>query len=257
MTIGFFYYPVTMVAGLFPWSLFLVAAGVAMYKKLKWKAAVFEYYLLSWILIVFVVFQLAHSKIGQLYFAVISGPGFIDRRIYRGAIVFFQDPAVEDLYGGWWPDHAPSGSRCFLAAYPTYKNTFRPSRPCISFPHCWSLWPGEWSSVFKGKNVPCPGGHEPVLIAFLWTAFMIKRTWAVWFLLLMPPSMFRIIRAKRPCFYPARPYARGFEVLHGEEIAVLDINGSNYFSPHPIPILNTSGQIGGIFASTEIDICGP
>jgi len=43
----------------------------------------------------------------------------------------------------------------------------------------------------------------------------------------------------------SKPRARGLRFYTGQDIAVMDINGSNYFSPHPIPILNTLDKVKG------------
>ena len=60
-----FFYPVTMIAGLFPWSLFLAASWVDLFKRLKSSVTVIDYLSLSWILAVLIVFQMAHSKLAS------------------------------------------------------------------------------------------------------------------------------------------------------------------------------------------------
>ena len=60
-----FFYPMTMIAGLFPWSLFLFAAWVDLFKRLKSSVTVMDYLSLSWILAVLMVFQMAHSKLAS------------------------------------------------------------------------------------------------------------------------------------------------------------------------------------------------
>ena len=51
-----FFYPMTMVAGLFPWSLILLAAWVDLFKRLRSPVTLVDYLCLSWVLAVFVVF---------------------------------------------------------------------------------------------------------------------------------------------------------------------------------------------------------
>jgi 4-amino-4-deoxy-L-arabinose transferase-like glycosyltransferase len=55
-----YFYPITIVAGLFPWTLFLSAAFVGLFNKLKWGTEAFDYFLLSWMLACVAIFQLAH-----------------------------------------------------------------------------------------------------------------------------------------------------------------------------------------------------
>ena len=60
-----FFYPMTMIVELFPWSLFLAAALVDLFKRLRSHVVVMDYLGLSWVLVVFVVFQVAHSKLAS------------------------------------------------------------------------------------------------------------------------------------------------------------------------------------------------
>jgi 4-amino-4-deoxy-L-arabinose transferase-like glycosyltransferase len=65
-----FFYPVTMVAGLFPWSLFLVAAGVDLFKRLKSSVTAMDHLAFSWVAAVLLVFQFAHSKLTSYILAL-------------------------------------------------------------------------------------------------------------------------------------------------------------------------------------------
>ena len=62
-----FFYPVTMFAGLFPWSLFFQPrpAWICLSVLSACHVTVMDYLCLSWILAVFVVFQIAHSKLAS------------------------------------------------------------------------------------------------------------------------------------------------------------------------------------------------
>ena len=48
-----------------------------------------------------------------------------------------------------------------------------------------------------------------------------------------------------------KPYARGVYYYAHQNVAVLGIGEQNYFSPHPIPILNTKEKLDGFLKSQK------
>lgn len=58
------FYPLTLVAGMLPWSIMLVAALVVLIRRLiRGKAEPLHAFLTSWVMAMFVVLQIAHSKL--------------------------------------------------------------------------------------------------------------------------------------------------------------------------------------------------
>ena len=61
---SWYFYPLTMILGMLPWSIFVVASFGGFIKKVRENAANPVYhFLLSWVLVVFIAFQMAHSKL--------------------------------------------------------------------------------------------------------------------------------------------------------------------------------------------------
>ncbi|MDE2028341.1 MAG: glycosyltransferase family 39 protein, partial [Candidatus Omnitrophica bacterium] len=58
-----FFYPVTMLAGMFPWSLFLGTACFELFRK--GPGSLMDHFSISWLVAVLVVFQPAHSKLAS------------------------------------------------------------------------------------------------------------------------------------------------------------------------------------------------
>jgi 4-amino-4-deoxy-L-arabinose transferase-like glycosyltransferase len=58
-----FFYPLSMVALMMPWSLFLVAAAGGFFKRVWEKSSPIYLFLLCWLAVTFTVFQIAHSKL--------------------------------------------------------------------------------------------------------------------------------------------------------------------------------------------------
>ena len=87
------------------------------------------------------------------------------------------------------------------------------------------------------------------LIPFLWTAFLIKGDLNP-YISSFDASLY--IPHNAGVVLTSKPYARGMRYFTGQNIAVLDINGSNYFSPHPIPILTTTAQLSDFLHTQRI-----
>lgn len=64
-----YFYPLTMMLGMLPWTVFVLGAFVCLINRCFQKNTNAGYhFLLSWILVVFVVFQTAHSKLASYIF---------------------------------------------------------------------------------------------------------------------------------------------------------------------------------------------
>ncbi len=58
-----YFYPLSVIGTMFPWSLFTLAALISAFKNIRQRKESFYTFLISWIVIVFIVFQFAHSKL--------------------------------------------------------------------------------------------------------------------------------------------------------------------------------------------------
>ena len=90
------------------------------------------------------------------------------------------------------------------------------------------------------------------LLPFLCTAFMIKTDIEPYVSSFEVSQYLPHATSAKTVILCSKPYARGVRYYTGEEIAVIDINGSNYFSPHPIPILTTMEQLTGFLHERKI-----
>ncbi|MBF0489896.1 MAG: glycosyltransferase family 39 protein [Candidatus Omnitrophica bacterium] len=238
-----FFYPVTMLAGLFPWSLFLGAAFVDLYKRLKFSIKPFEYFLLSWIVVVFFVFQFAHSKLASYILPMFPALALLAANYIDEKIAQYQQGIIKKL------SYVVIGFLVILgiavvAAFKAYK-AYIPS-----------IVPAYWLSAglialsgisltlfFKDKIRQAVVLLGFSLVPILLMAYMV-----------MPYLEPHISMYDASCYVPSlamhkttiltvKPYARGVAYYTNQDVAVIDINGQNYFSPHPIPILNTQEKV--------------
>lgn len=96
-----FFYPLSMFLCMFPWTIFLLTSVVYFIKKLKEKGSLAIYhFLFSWIVAIFVIFQVGHSKLVSYIFpmfpalAIITGDfiysGINSRKRLISIILFIQ-----------------------------------------------------------------------------------------------------------------------------------------------------------------------
>jgi len=72
-----YFYPLSMVAYMFPWSLFVIMAFVYFIKNLKYDFRSINAFLACWVFVVFCVFQPAHSKLSSYILPLFPALGII------------------------------------------------------------------------------------------------------------------------------------------------------------------------------------
>ena len=238
-----FFYPITILGGLFPWTLFLGAALLDLYKKMKFSLKPFEYFLLSWVIVVLVIFQSAHSKLASYILPMFPALALLTANFIDEKLEERHDGIIKKLSYILIGFLAILGIAC-IVAHQAYK-AYVPS-----------LMPAYWLSagllsiggialtlLFKDKTYQAIVLLSFSLVPIFITAFMITSS--------LEPH---ISMYDASCYVPssamhkttimvAKPYARGIYYYTGQNVVVMDINGQNYFSPHPIPILNTQESV--------------
>lgn len=237
-----FFYPLTMIAGVFPWSLFLLAAFGDLYKRLKFSLKPFEYFLLSWVLIVFIVFQVAHSKLASYILPMfpalaLIAANYIDERLqeFRHAIL----KRLSYVIIGFITILGIG----VLAAYKYYM-VYVPSMLPAYFLSAALLTISGISLTLMFKEKVKEG---IILLGFCLTpifitAFMITADIEP-HVSMFEASNYLPASSQKTVILVSKPYARGVAYYTGQEVAVLNLGGNNYFSPHPLPILNTSEKL--------------
>ncbi len=240
---SWYFYLITMVGGLFPWSLFLVASFYDIYKRIKFSLKPFEYFLLSWIIVVFIIFQSAHSKLASYILPMFPALALLTANFIDEAIEHMQYVIIKRLSYIILAFIAFLGIASLLA-YKFYQ-MYIPTMSPIYFLSAGLLTIGGISLTLFFKERVREG---VVLLGFCLMPFFLT--------VLMMTSYIEphISMCEATTYLPwkalnhssilvSKPYARGVRYYTGQNVAVMDINGENYFSPHPIPILNTKEKI--------------
>ncbi len=238
-----YFYPLTILMGVFPWSLFVGAGLWALYKKLKTGLLGFEYFLLSWLLVVLIVFVPAHSKLASYILPVFPALALLTGSFIVEALNSTQPRLMRNLIA-----ITAAALLCLgvgvLIAYPFYTKYLSSNMPVYFCSAALIAMAALMCSALLRQRLSWAlGVLSMVVMAFLLTAFMAKSDVLPYVSSFEAAQYVPHAPGQKTTLLASKPYARGIRYYTGQEIAVLDINGRNYFSPHPIPILNTTEQL--------------
>lgn len=248
-----FFYPITMVAGLFPWSLFLLAAWVDLFKRLKSSLPVMDYFSLSWVLAVLMIFQLAHSKLASYclpLFAALAlmtgnflgnGLSYIQHRkkmqnlLYAsftllallGILVAAGDKLYRHYVSSLLPMYFLSGSLIALSGFGmtlAFKERFHAAIYVLALTIC----PIFLTAYMVRTDV------EGYVSSYEASEYIPPRSWGVMTVL------------------TSKANARGIRYYTGQDVAVVDSSDKPFFSSHPIPVLNTPDKMMSVLEGQRL-----
>ncbi len=251
-----YFYPVTLVTSMFPWSLFLLTAIGLLPYYLKRKENTFYLFLTCWIVVVFGIFEFAHSKVANYIFPVF--------------------PAVAILIAGFIYD---SQENNILKRVLFVVTTITASIIAL-FPI------GFFVSIFQFSKYISFRVPIYFLIVFLIIIasaafrFIFKKEIlkTIYIFGLLVPVMFftmlfahndfdSYISSEKICNYlmknykidntvvSSRIFLRGVRYFTDREVAMVDIPGKPFFSRHPVISLNTEEQLKSFLQKQTITYC--
>jgi len=234
-----YFYPVSIIACTLPWGLYTFAALAYFFKGLKRKIEPFYLFLACWVVINFLIFQPAHSKLTSYIFPVF--------------------PAVALITGSFIYDAVAQGKRARLFRVISYIN----SVVIGLFPIALMGGMGAYAKYISSKTPVYILSAILFLLSLICLRLIFRRkllefvfifSFSVIIVLFGAFSVHKDIEpytsSKDICEYimknydvkgtvlTSKAYSRGVRYYTGKDIAVLDTPGKNYFSPHPIPFLN-------------------
>jgi len=248
-----YFYPVTMVAGLFPWSLFLLAAWMDLFKRLKSSVTVMDYLCLGWVLTVLVSFQIAHSKLASYILPLFPALALMTGNFLGNCLSQIQHRkkmqnllsasfsilalmgiavmAGHKIYRHYIPSQLPvyflSGSLIALSGIGitlAFKERFQPALYVLAL----SLCP-VFTTAFMVRT-----DLEGYLSSYEASEYIPQRSWGALTVL------------------TSKANARGIRYYTGQDVAVVDYSGKPFFSPHPVPILNTTDKIMAVLDAQRL-----
>ena len=243
-----YFYLITMMGGVMPWTLFLFPALAGINQKLKERSSSTDalLFLLVWIAVVFIIVQSAASKLASYIFPVFPAIAillgfYLDDLISKGGKAS-EKPLAKCLYFSiGLAVLMPLGAVVASRVYHEYvANSFG----LYLFAALSLVWVMAVLMFFRRKN------HLAVILA---QAFMTVNLLVV--VAFSLPSIEPWVSCKEICdkfqgidqskspILTSKFYARGVRFYTDRNIAVMDINGEGFFSPHPIPFLNSDDKV--------------
>lgn len=251
-----YFYPLTMVLCTFPWGLFVAASLIALPVKLLKQKNPFHIFLACWIGMVFLIFQPAHSKLVSYIF-----PLFPALALLAGDFIY------EALSGVRWSRVLwlalflsslillliPIGLIIGWDKYSTYISSKIPVYVVITA--LTVLASAMLYFIFRHKLLK--SAYLPVLVipVFLGIAPFIARDIEPY--LSSRDACQYMVDSQNPdgTILCSKFFARGVNYYTGENVAAIAVNGTPFFSPHPIPFLDSEQKVRGFLRSQPVTYC--
>ncbi len=252
-----YYYPFSMIAYMFPWSLFTLTAIVYFVRNLKRGFKDIHAFLACWIFAVLCVFQPAHSKLSSYILplfpalGIITGdflwdtstlkPGSI-KKVFVSLGVFFSAiliPVGLVILGN-------------KHAYAQYKTQISILTAVYAGLVLLSLVFILRKSFLKNIYI-----LVAAIFIFLWSALLLHNY-------IDPYASSRLtsdylVKNYKPEGYIlcSKPFVRGVRYYTDKQVAVVNIHSSqdNFFSPHPIPYLHTGEELREFLKKQAVTYC--
>jgi len=244
----FYFYPMTMLTGMFPWGLFLLPAGFWVYKNVGKAVASRDQFifLLCWIFIIWGGVQMAHSKLASYIFPVFPALAIILGKYFDGAMTkaepgFTKSMKIFAYIISALLLSAAAGGIVFGMKYSSYVDN--------------SVYP----VVFAGLVFICGlvililsrrnylgriiGAVASISVILLTGLFFGRHYAEPWVSCEKISKIFQEIDQSNSTVLASKFYVRGIRYYTDRKMAVIDINGEGFFSPHPIPFLRSDGEV--------------
>jgi 4-amino-4-deoxy-L-arabinose transferase-like glycosyltransferase len=251
-----YFYPASMILPMFPWCIYVPVSFFYLFKRLKEKPPQLIYiYLASWIIAVFIIFEVVHSKLVSYILPLFPALAIITGDFISNAILKKQKLIYVITLITWFillllPIALAIGS----AKYPLYF----PSRiPVYYFIFLYYL-------IFL-----------PVILLLIFR----KKLWLAVYLLMVQVPLFlsfaltihkgfeAYVSSRDACEYLLNNYTvdntilcskflvRGVRYYTDKDVAVAKIGGPGLFSPHPIPYLDSDTKVAEFLKNQPITYC--
>jgi len=255
-----FFYPLSLLAGMFPWSFYAVAGIVLMVRRIRSGRSVAHIFLAIWVFVVWAVFQVAHSKLVSYFFPIF--------------------PAVALLAGEFIVDPETPRQR-FLRPFASISTSVVLLAVVLAF----SIFAEHKYGLLSDAGTPAQLVFLLACVGLVVIAVTVWRSWRqsvpwnrTWYLSFVVPVFLFLLGLGAPMVEPfvscrqaceflksqegvrgpilcSKFSARAVRFYTGYDVAVVELNGNNYFSPHPIPFLKTEKAIVDFLSQRPVTYC--
>ncbi|MBI5149543.1 MAG: glycosyltransferase family 39 protein [Candidatus Omnitrophica bacterium] len=258
---NWYFYLWLIFAGVLPWSFFWPPAGHLLWKQFREKTAQRGplFFLLAWIVGVYMLVQPAHSKLASYIFPVFPAIAIL--------LAFYLDNALEAGARQGQPGRSRTLAVCgyiftgllvviafgAIIAGHIYK-TFVPN-PAVVYIFAALLF---ILAVFvvvlirRKDYTRMIFAHAGLTTVLLVMIFLARPVMEPWVSCKGISDVFQTIDRSGSTVLTSKFYVRGIRFYTDRKVAVIDINGEGFFSPHPIPFLNTDRKVLDFLATQPV-----
>ncbi len=243
-----YFYLGTIFAGIFPWSFFLFPTMGFINKTFKENSFLRDQlvFLFLWMVVVLIVVQSAQSKLASYIFPIFPAMaiilGYYWTMVLEGSEIKAGRMTARIAYGlGVVLGLAAIVGPMIARKYPDLVISQEPIYvfSSLSFLCACAIWFFTRRQEYH-KTFAAIASITAVILVFL----LLGRTNAEPWISCQPiADAFKRIDHSDSTVLCSKFYARGVKFYTDRRVAVIDINGKGFFSPHPIPFLNTPTKV--------------
>ncbi len=238
-----YFYPVAIIGCIVPWSLYLVAGLGHWVRSLRQKKSSIHLFLLCWVAVTLAIFECAHSKLVSYIF-----PLFPALAVFLADYVVFnlESKPSKTFYSALWGTALlliciPAGLFFATIHFSSYVLNTAPVYIFMGVLFVYLLF-----SVYLlirrkfAAHIACVSLILPIILFF---AFVMHDDFESFASSRNICDALEQAHTVNNVILVSRAYARGVHFYTDKDVAVIDINGSGYFSPHPITFLSSDSMV--------------
>ncbi len=253
-----YFYPMMMFVGVMPWSFFwfpVVALIIQSFRKRNPDLDKIKF-LLAWMGTVFVVLQIAHSKLASYIFPLYPTIAILFAHYLDQVIEGHKTKSIPVSYkicvsamAVWLLVIAIGG-----VVYGMMKTQdIVPIGIIVIFSFLLSgLAIFKLISIFKGKSLRAIFSYVGIDVVLLSVLLFAQPHVEPWVSCKNISEAFKKIDQSDSVILTSKFYVRGVRYYTDRSVAVIDINGKGFFSPHPIPFLDSDQKVLDFLAQQKV-----
>lgn len=246
---NWYFYLWMMFAGVLPWSLFWPPAARLVWRQFKEKLPDRDnlFFLLAWVIGIYIFVQPAHSKLASYIFPVFPAIAIL--------IAYYLDHALRQAAEN---GRARALTRCGYAFFVflliaaagavvaaiIFKDFVVHPAPVYAFTILLAVT-AACIFVFNRKReyLKMLFAHAGVTVTLLAVLLLARPSAEPWVSCKDIADIFKTMDHSDSTILASKFYVRGIRFYTDRKMAVIDINGEGFFSPHPVPFLNTDQKV--------------
>ena len=246
---NWYFYLWLMFAGVLPWSFFWPPAARLVWRQFKEKLPDRGklFFLLAWIGGVYICVQPAHSKLASYVFPVFPAVAvliayYLDRALHQAEDTGRAKALT--LCGYMLAAFLVISALCAVVAANIFKDFVAHPAPVYIFTVLLAVT-AVCIFVFNRKReyFKMLLAHAGVTVTLLAVLLLARPSAEPWVSCKDITDIFKVIDHSNSTVLTSKFYVRGIRFYTDRKMAVIDINGEGFFSPHPVPFLNTDQKV--------------